>query len=191
MEVVETTQFRPRANGELSSFDLSYAHDTPGLYKMILRLAEREGEFDTANNEQATIIRVSKGGLAALFLEGAARLEARNILRSLGSSQNIEVDFLRLDAQHPELRPAAVAQTLEGALKPGSKYDAFILGDLAASAFLPAQGGQPSELELLRQRVYDGAGLMILGGLHSFGPGDFAKTPLEDIVPVKMSENDR
>src|SRR5262249_39233340 len=119
------------------------------------------------------------------------------ILRSLGSSQNIEVDFLRLDAQHPELRPAAAAQTLEGALRPGSKYDVFILGDLAASAFRPEQGDQKSELELLRQRVYDGAGLMMPGGVHSFGPGDYGMRknrdlpePMEDVLPVIMTDRD-
>jgi uncharacterized membrane protein len=189
MEVVETGQLRPRGS-ELTPFDLAYAPETPGLYKMILKLPEREGEFDTANNEQATIVRVTKGGLAALYLEGATRLESRNILRSLGSAQNIEVDFVRLDAQHPERRPAAAAQTLAAGLKPG-KYDIFIIGDLAASAFLPGKSNEPSELALLRQRVLEGAGLIMLGGLHSFGPGGYAETPLADVVPVKMSPLDR
>ncbi len=189
MKVVETVQFRPRENGQLTPFDLSHVFDAAGLYKMTLRLPPRDGEFDTANNEQSTIVRVTEGGLAVLYLEGAVRLESRNILRSLGTAQDTRVDFLRLDAQHPDRRPAAAAQTLAEGLQPG-KYDVFILGDLAASAFLPAKNGQPSELELLRQRVYEGAGLMMLGGLHSFGLGGYAKTPLADILPVKMLETE-
>jgi uncharacterized membrane protein len=190
MEVVERGELRPRGGGELTPLELAYAPESPGLYKMILKLADQEGEFDTANNEQATIVRVTKGGLAALYLEGAARLESRNILRSLGSAKNVEVDFVRLDAQHPERRSAAAAQTLAEGLKPG-KYDVFIIGDLAAAAFLPGKNNEPGELELIRRRVYEGAGLVMLGGLHSFGPGDYAETPLADVLPVRMSKNDR
>jgi uncharacterized membrane protein len=189
MKVVDEVYFRPREGGQLTPFDLSHAFETDGLFKLTLRLPERDGEFDTANNEQSTIVRVTKGGLAVLYLEGAVRLEARNILRSLGSGENIEADFVRLDAQRPERRSLSAAQTLAEGLKPG-KYDVFILGDLAASAFLPGKNGEPGELELLRQRVQEGAGLIMLGGLHSFGPGGYAKTPLEDLLPVKMAETE-
>ncbi len=122
MKIVETVQFPRRDGGQLTPFDLSYAFDKEGLYKMTLRLPERDGEFDTANNEQSTIVRVTKGGLAVLYIEGAVRLEARNILRSLGSGENIEADFVRLDAQHPDRRSPAAAQTLAEGLKPG-KYE--------------------------------------------------------------------
>jgi uncharacterized membrane protein len=189
MKVAERMQFRPREDGQITPFDLGHVFDSPGLYKLTVRLPPRDGEFDTANNEQSTIIRVTEGGLAVLYLEGAVRLESRNILRALGSAENTRVDFVRLDAQHPDRRPAAANQTLTEGLQPG-KYDVFILGDLAASAFLPAKGGQPSELDLLRQRVQQGSGLMMLGGLHSFGPGGYAGTPIEDLLPVRMSPTD-
>jgi uncharacterized membrane protein len=190
MQVVESKPVRTGASGEATPFDISHAPQTPGLYKVLLRLAKREGELDASNNEQATIVRVTTGGLAVLYLEGGYRLETRNLLRSLGSAANIEVDLLRLDAQKPDQRPPATVQTMAAGLQPG-KYDVYVIGDLAAAAFLKGAKDGKGELELLRERVREGAGLIMLGGMFSFGPGDYAGTPLAEVLPVKMSPNDR
>jgi uncharacterized membrane protein len=188
MQVVERKPVRAAGGGEPTHFDIHYAPQSPGLYKMILRLAERPGELDTENNQQATIVRVTSGGLAVLYLEGGYHLETRSLLRSLGTAANIEVDLLRLDAQKPNERPQAVTETMSAGLQPG-KYDVFVLRDLAAAAFLKTPDGK-HELESLRERVREGAGLIMLGGVYSFGPGSYAQTPLNDVLPILMTPRD-
>ena len=68
--------------------------------------------------------------------------------------------------------------------KPG-KYDAYILGDVDSTAF------RGSELADLADCVNRGAGLMMLGGFQSFGPGGYGNTPLADVLPVGMDRLER
>ncbi len=42
----------------------------------------------------------------------------------------------------------------------------------------------PGQLELLKQYVENGGGLMMTGGPHSFGLGGWYRTPVEDVLPV-------
>ena len=65
------------------------------------------------------------------------------------------------------------------------KYDVYILGDVDSSAF------RPDELATLAQSVREGAGLLMLGGFHSFGPGGYYATPLADLLPIEMTSLER
>ena len=43
----------------------------------------------------------------------------------------------------------------------------------------------------LAEAVNHGAGLIMLGGFHSFGPGGYGETPLADVLPVVMDRLER
>ena len=43
----------------------------------------------------------------------------------------------------------------------------------------------PQQQEMFVKRVRDGAGLVMLGGYHSLGPGGYAGTPLGEVLPVR------
>jgi uncharacterized membrane protein len=58
------------------------------------------------------------------------------------------------------------------------KFDVILIGDLDAS-FL-----SPGEQSLIRRRVSDGGGMVMIGGQRNFGPGGFAGSPLEEALPV-------
>ena len=74
------------------------------------------------------------------------------------------------------------------------QYDAFILSDIGAnSLLLPPEvwlhsRTVPNRLKLLRQRIEDGAGLLMCGGYFSFqgidGKARWRRTPVEDVLPV-------
>lgn len=74
------------------------------------------------------------------------------------------------------------------------QYDAFILSDIGSNSLLlpPAvwlhSRTVPNRLKLLRQRVADGAGLLMCGGYFSFqgidGKARWRRTPVEDALPV-------
>jgi len=75
------------------------------------------------------------------------------------------------------------------------QYDAFILSDVGAnSLLLPPEvwlhsRTVPNRLKLLRQRIHDGAGLLMCGGYFSFqgidGKARWRRTPVEEALPVK------
>jgi len=180
MERVAQEVVRVNANGELIPIKFTYLPQTPGEYKLTLEAVAQPGELVTTNNQLSTFVNVLKGGLKVLYLEGTWRAETPFLKRSLDSSPDIKVDFLRIDAQNPQTRPADFADRF----KPG-KYDVYLLGDLDATAF------QGKELTDLAEAVSKGAGLIMIGGFHSFGPGGYSKTPLAEALPVKMSDMER
>src|SRR5690606_18724242 len=105
--------------------------------------------------------------LNVLYLEGAIRPEQKFVRRTLDASPNIEVDYVRIDAERRETRPPDLAERFE----PG-RYDVYLIGDLDSQAF------EGAELEALAEAVRGGAGFMMLGGIHSFGPGGYQRTAL-------------
>lgn len=184
MEVVETTRIQASRDGELIPVEMVYAPQEVGEFKLTLRVATQPGELLTTNNERSSFVTVLDGGLNVLYVEGALRVEQRFLRRSLDASPDINVDYIRLDAQHANQRSDAVNEILQTGLVPG-KYDAYIIGDLDSQAFLDG------ELAALRECVSKGAGLIMLGGFHTYGAGGYANTPLEDVLPVRMSSLER
>jgi uncharacterized membrane protein len=180
MTVVGEQKLRATSDGQLLPVTFSYIPEAPGEYKLTLEAVRQPGELVTTNNELSTFVNVLKGGLNVLYLEGTPRVEQKFLRRALDASRDIKVDYVRLDAREPELRPADLAERF----RPG-KYDVYIIGDVDSSAF------QDGELQTLAETVNHGAGLIMLGGFHSFGPGGYGETPLADVIPVAMDRFER
>jgi hypothetical protein len=180
MEVVETRPVQASKDGQEVALELSYVPQTAGEYKLTLKALPQPGELVTTNNELSTFVTVLDGGLNVLYLEGTARPEMKYLRRSLDASPDIQVDFHRIDAERPETRPADMADWFQ----PG-KFNVYILGDLDVSAF------KPQELKDLAEAVSRGAGLIMLGGMHSFAPGGYAGTPVGDLLPVELNKLER
>jgi hypothetical protein len=54
-----------------------------------------------------------------------------------------------------------------------------------------AQGLSAGSWRAIAERVREGAGLMMLGGYHSFGPGGFRATPIGDVLPIDIGPAQR
>ncbi|HTM55067.1 MAG TPA: hypothetical protein VL175_13620 [Pirellulales bacterium] len=180
MQPVAGQELRPRGDGAAVPIDLQTVPQVPGEFKVTLRAASQPGELVTTNNEMSTFVTVLKGGINVLYIEGALRVDTKYLLLSLDASPDVKVDLLRLDPRDPKQRPIDLAERLE----PG-KYDVYVLGDVDASMFTPA------ELASLAAAVRRGAGLAMLGGFHTFGPGGYQDTPLAEILPIVMQSRER
>ena len=180
MEVVGATKMLATHDGQQLPIEMSYTPQTPGEYKVTLRAAHQEGELVTTNNSLSTFVTVLKGGLNALYLEGAFRVEQRALRDALDASPNIKLDALLHLNRNRDQWPMDIGDRFE----PGA-YDVVILGDLDASA-LALQDWQR-----LADLVDQGTGLMMLGGFHSFGPGGYGDTALADVLPVVMGRLER
>ena len=180
MEPASSVSVEARQTDETIPINLATVPQTPGEYKLTLRAAEQPGELVTTNNELSTFVTVLKGGVNVLYLEGALRVDQKFLRRSLDASPDIKVDYVRLDPRDPNRRPGDLLERFQ----PG-KYDVYILGDVDSSLLTP------EELEQLAGVVKRGAGLAMLGGFHSFGPGGYESTPLRDVLPVAMDVRER
>jgi uncharacterized membrane protein len=115
-----------------------------------------------------------------LYLAGPGTVwEQKFLVRALDAAPEIQAKTIVL-RQPVALDPAILP---DEELAPG-RYDVIILGDVPANFFTPLQ------LQLMRNAVAKGAGLMMLGGRSSFGAGGWAGTPVGDILPTRVSPND-
>jgi hypothetical protein len=180
MEVVAEETVKADADGQLLPVQLTYIPKTPGEFKLTLEVPDQPGELVTTNNQLSTFVNVLKGGLKVLYIEGGFRVEQKFIRRALDASPDINVDYIRIDPRDPANRPVDLAERL----KPG-KYEVYIIGDVDSSVF------KGDELKMLAQAVERGAGLIMLGGFHTFGAGGYFNTPLSNVLPIVMDRLDR
>jgi uncharacterized membrane protein len=180
LEVVGTTTLRSSRDGEEIPVEFSYVPQTAGERKVTLRVLPMPSEQDTTNNEQSNFVKVLPGGLNVFYVEGELRVEQRFLRRALASSPDIKVDFQWIDHRLRNKWPVDMSEHFQ----PG-KYDVYIIGDLDSTAF------RPEDLASLRQDVEHGAGLIMVGGFHSFWAGGYQNTALRDILPLEYSSDDK
>jgi hypothetical protein len=180
MELVAEQAVKASADGQLLPVHLTYIPQVPGEYKVTLEAVAQPGELVTTNNQLSTFVDVLKGGLSVLYIEGALRVEQKFVGWALDASRDIKVESRRFDPRQPASRPTDLAELL----RPG-KFEVFILGDVDNTALTAA------ELRGLAEAVNRGAGLIMLGGFHSFGAGGYYDTSLADVLPVVMDRFER
>ena len=180
MQVVAQKNVTATASGQILPVEFVYVPTVPGEYKLAVEVPKQPDEQEINNNRLSTFVNVQAGGLKVLYVEGEPRIEARFLRRSLDASRDIHVDFVRLDLRQPEVRPADFGDRFKQ-----GKYDVYLLGNVDSTAF------RGSELADLAAAVQRGAGLIMLGGFQSFGPGDYDATPLAPLLPVEMSRFER
>ena len=171
------TQIHPTQNNQLDTVELFWTPEVPGEYKIAVEAVPLEGEIKQTNNRLETIVTVQKGGVQVAYFD-ALRPEQK-FIRSMNDPK-IQLDYI------------PVGNGFSGSRKPVSpdlndisKYDVFIIGDV------PADLLGPTLIRKIAAQVDQGAGLLMTGGYHSFGPGGYADTPLDNFIPVQMRSSEK
>ncbi|MBN2024419.1 MAG: hypothetical protein JW809_16690 [Pirellulales bacterium] len=169
--------------------EFQFRPEAKGRHTYTVRALPAAEEKIQENNDRRAVALVVEAGIRVLYLEGTLRAEYGAI-----------VD--RFLAKDPDLEFAALVQTrpnvflsrtnIEGLALTSiptdaetlDTFDVFILGDLDASYL------RPEVQELLVRRIRAGAGLVMLGGYHSLGPGGYAETPLGVILPARLGSRE-
>ncbi len=161
-EFVDKVPINIRPGKEVYDFPITI--DRSGFFTYELAI---EPEYDTiAENNRAYAFSVVSGTPRLLYATGD-RGEAAFLPQTL-SAHNIEVDVVA-----PGGIPYAMGDLLN--------YDAVILSDVAAYDVTDDQ------MKMIQTFVRDqGHGFMMIGGEHSFGPGGYFDTPIEETLPVDM-----
>ncbi len=122
------------------------------------------------NNESLAIVDV-RGKPLFLHVEGEEG-ESRYLVGAM------EKEGIRLDVRSPEGLPESL-QELAG-------YDGIILSDI------PAHRIGEARMTAIRDYVEKlGGGFVMIGGMNSFGVGGYYRTPVEEILPVKLKAPDQ
>jgi hypothetical protein len=167
----------PAADSEVATVELSFQPQLAGEFKVAVEAVPLDGEMKKQNNIRQTTLTVQKGGIKVAYID-IARPEQK-WLKHLGAAEKIQLDYQEIKGGDFKKNNQIDRSWFE----PG-KYDAYIIGDVPAETF------DTEMLLALSARVDEGKGLMMIGGLHSFGAGGWASTQLATILPVEMSAND-
>lgn len=128
-----------------------------------------QGDTLPGNDSALAIVDV-RGRLRLLYIESDAG-EARYLMQAM-EKEGIELDLRQ---------PGSLAFTMDQL----GGYDGVILSDVPAH-----QLGEPL-MNALRDYVDKlGGGLVMLGGPGSFGVGGYHRTPIEEVLPVRLKAPD-
>lgn len=168
-----------QSSNEVQTVDLSFTPQMTGEFKIRVEAEPLNKEVKTVNNARETIITVQKGGIRVAYLHSIPP-EAKYILKVGGTEQiQIESNLMYLGALKSKNR-------LPDEWFEPDRFDVYMIGDIPAELLTTPQ------MEALAKRVSeDGAGFIMLGGLRSFGPGGYAGTPLEELLPVTVKSSER
>jgi uncharacterized membrane protein len=118
------------------------------------------------DNNRALGFVLVKGKPKVLIVESNPQ-DARFLAATLQGQQ------LEVDVRQPGRLPATLAEF--------QTYDSIVLSNVGADNLTPDQ------MKAIRSSVRDlGAGLVMIGGENSFGPGAYRGTPIEEALPVDM-----
>ncbi|MHC4502750.1 MAG: VWA domain-containing protein, partial [Planctomycetota bacterium] len=143
--------------------------DRRNLYSYRVRVEGFSGDAIPENNEALALIDV-RGRPLLLYVEGEPG-EAHYL------SDAMAREGIRLELRPPEGIPEKL-EDLAG-------YDGIVLSDV------PAHKLASRAMTLVRDYVeHLGGGFLMIGGKSSFGVGGYYRTPIEDVLPVKMKAPD-
>lgn len=166
-----------KQDSETIPIELTFAPQVSGELKIGIEVEATENELLKGNNRRETIITVKQGGLNVAYFD-VFRPE-QYWLRVVNGADKIQLDFQEVR----RVRFAGQTKIDPAWFDPG-RYDVFIIGDVPADAF------GPELLKRLNERLEDGAGLLMIGGLQNYAVGGYAMTPLADWLPVELNPSD-
>ena len=189
--IIQRRTIEPQADTDLTRLRMTFTPDHEGTATYRVEIPPGEGEKYTQNNSREFSIAIQDDRLPVLYIEGSPRQEYRYLRRALFRDPDFRlVGILRLAPTKYFLQGSNASEEY---LKNGFpttaeqlfRYQAVILGDIEADVFTPEQ------MALLEQFVKTrGGGLLMLGGVNSFGLGHYANTPVGRMLPVEITAND-
>jgi uncharacterized membrane protein len=162
---------------------------TKGRHTYTVRVPPVNEEKIVENNQRSAVATVVEAGIRVLYIEGTLRAEYGAVVdRFLAKDPDLE--FYALVQTRPNVFLARTNMTtLKLAAIPTDqetvdKFDVFIIGDIDSS-YLRAE-----QQAMIVKRIREGAGLLMLGGYHSLGPGGYGGTPLGEALPAVLGNRD-
>jgi len=190
--VVLSSREEPAKGTDIKVVRLVFTPDHEGSATYVVEIPPAEFERTAANNSARFAIDIQDERLPVLYVEGSPRLEYRFLRRAMFMDPEFRVvGMLRLARDRFLVQGAGAGEEHLQQGFPSTRerlfaYQAVILGDIEAAHFTREQ------MELLEEFVGSrGGGLLMLGGVNSFGQGGYAGTPIEKMLPVALAPRER
>jgi uncharacterized membrane protein len=152
--------------------------------KLRVVIPHNPAEAAREDNETELHILLTEPRVRVLYVEGSMRPEYKYLKRLLSTDPNIRfMGLVRITANRFWAQGGIGGRKLAGLPSTESDFalfDVIILGDLDRT-FLTKE-----QMARIRKFVNDGGAMLMLGGHNSFGPGGYAGTDVEAVLPVAV-----
>lgn len=186
---IKQAQVELRGDGVVQDVAFEIVPTVKGRHTYTVRVPAVPGESITENNHRAAVTQVVDSHIRVLYLEGTLRAEYGAIVQRF-LSKDPDLEFCAL----VQTRPGVFLErtNIEGLKLAGipsdpavlDRFDVIVLGDLDSSYW------KPGSMAAVVKRVREGAGLLMMGGYHSLGPGGYGGTPIEEALPVFVGKRE-
>jgi len=173
---------------------LKFVPKLVGKYKLKIEISKMQNEITYENNSYVFDLEIKKNKIRVLYLCGQPSPEyfhLRNLLKNDPAIDLVSFVILR----NPE--DITIVPDEDLALIPFPTYDIFIKElfnyDLVIfENFTYTKFGIPIQyLENIKKFVLSGGGFIMIGGENSFFLGGYKYTPIEEILPVVLSDKEQ
>ncbi|MBI86098.1 MAG: hypothetical protein CMJ81_23115 [Planctomycetaceae bacterium] len=179
-EFVEGKDVQANQDGELLDVLFTHAPQRAGRFRLAIRVESQAGELVLSNNELTAYVTVREGGLKLLYLYGSLVGEQRSLRTTLEESPEMQADCMWINHGFREKWPVRVEEMS------GQQHDVYILESVHAEAL-----GEQYLKQIVADVNEEGRGLLMLGGIYSFGGGAYHGTDLAEALPVKVARFER
>ncbi len=190
---VEVRRVAPAADGVpvRAVFQVTPARGSATVYTVEVPVAA--GELVPENNTRSVLVQPPSRVRHVLFVEGAPGFEHSFLKRAWAGDPGLDVDSIvrkgkneqgvdTFYIQASQARTAALTNGYPARAEDLFAYDALVLANVEAGQLTRDQ--QELTRAFVGQR---GGGLLVLGARSFMKPG-FAGTPLEEVVPLQLSD---
>ncbi len=191
-ELLHTQPVRLREGQEEYRVKISFKPMQVGEFIYTLTLPAMEGEKLTENNKKSFRLKVIRDRIRVLQVVGSPSWDERFVRRMLKRDPNVDlISFFILREAHenPGVRENELSlipfPTQEVFDKQLPTFDVVILQNFRYNLFFRVTR---RHLRNMRDFVVEkGGGFIMLGGSRSFQLGQYRGTPIEEILPVRLT----
>lgn len=185
-KVLATQEATLKSDGTLQTENLMFNAGPAGPRNLQVAVEPLEGETNRENNSVARLVNVEGAKPRILYIEGEPRWEFKFIRRAIDDDRSLQlVSMLRTTQNKIYRQGISNPKELEDGFPAKAEelfaYQGLIIGDVAAGYFTAAQ--QEMIREFANRR---GGGVLFLGGRETLAEGGYAKSPLEEMLPLRL-----
>lgn len=170
------------------SVEFEFVPELIGKEIYSVSITPREDDMVAANNRDFFVLRVIRDKIRVLQVVGKPSWDVRFLRQLLKSDPNVElISFFilrdlssvhRAPDNEMSLIPFPTHELFHEQL---GSFDLIVLQDFPFAPF-----GMGRYLANIRDYVHRGGGLLMVGGDGSFSAGAYARTPIEEVLPVHL-----
>ncbi|MDP6545308.1 MAG: hypothetical protein QGH60_15090 [Phycisphaerae bacterium] len=159
----------------------------PDIRMLTVAVAAHPKEAITDDNSHQLHVLITEPRIRVLYIEGSIRPEYKPLRRVFDSDPNVQLMSL-IRMRESQFQASGSIGGRKLLRLPTTKddfdrFDVLILGDLDRTYLSDRRMGDV-RLTRIKEFVEGGGALLMLSGANSFGPGGYANTPVEQVLPV-------